>query len=419
MIAGGSEAAITPMSVGGFAQLRALSTRNDEPGARQPAVRQGSRRLHHRRGRRRPHPRGARARHGGAARRSTPSSSATARRPMRTTSPRRPRTATARGRAMAMAIRKAGIAPDQVDYINAHGTSTPYNDKLETLAIKNCFGEHARTLAISSTKSMTGHLLGGAGGLEAGISALAVFHQRGAADDQPRQSRSRVRPRLRAAHEPRRCRSATRCRTRSASAARTLRCCSRNTRLTSRRPRDAERSVIDVSCSCLRGRASEPRHEDRRLHQAGPHPRVAAASQRRQDLDPRAGRQLRDERAGRLRARGGAAPPREARRRSGGLLGRPGARAAGDPRGAGARRRPRAPRRGRSPGVGGRVRDRRRAGRGDGRRAVRPGAHRPAVRRPGAGADRRRAGRAARHPALHDHHGGPDRPGRSGSGRCA
>jgi 3-oxoacyl-[acyl-carrier-protein] synthase II len=78
---------------------------------------------------------------------------------------------------MAMAVRKAGIAPSDVDYINAHGTSTPYNDRLETLAIHNCFGEHARNLAISSTKSMTGHLLGGAGGLEAGITALAVHHQ--------------------------------------------------------------------------------------------------------------------------------------------------------------------------------------------------------------------------------------------------
>jgi 3-oxoacyl-[acyl-carrier-protein] synthase II len=64
-----------------------------------------------------------------------------------------------------------------VDYINAHGTSTFYNDRLETLAIKTCFGEHAYRLAVSSTKSMTGHLLGGAGGLEAGITALAVHHQ--------------------------------------------------------------------------------------------------------------------------------------------------------------------------------------------------------------------------------------------------
>ncbi|MCA1560998.1 MAG: beta-ketoacyl-[acyl-carrier-protein] synthase II, partial [Acidobacteria bacterium] len=80
-------------------------------------------------------------------------------------------------RVMGMAIRQGGIEPSRIDYINAHGTSTPYNDKLETLAIKKCFGAHARKVAISSTKSMSGHLLGAAGGLEAGITALAIKHQ--------------------------------------------------------------------------------------------------------------------------------------------------------------------------------------------------------------------------------------------------
>jgi 3-oxoacyl-[acyl-carrier-protein] synthase II len=78
---------------------------------------------------------------------------------------------------MRMALRKAGVAPDQIDYINAHGTSTPINDPTETLAVKQTFGGHAHRLVMSSTKSMTGHLLGAAGGLEAGITALAVHHQ--------------------------------------------------------------------------------------------------------------------------------------------------------------------------------------------------------------------------------------------------
>jgi 3-oxoacyl-[acyl-carrier-protein] synthase II len=80
-------------------------------------------------------------------------------------------------RVMGLAMKHAGIQPTQVDYVNAHGTSTPFNDKLETLAIRKCFGAHADRLAVSSTKSMTGHLLGAAGGLEAGITALAVHHQ--------------------------------------------------------------------------------------------------------------------------------------------------------------------------------------------------------------------------------------------------
>src|SRR5258706_6870560 len=80
-------------------------------------------------------------------------------------------------RVMRNAIKDAGITPEQVDYVNAHGTSTPYNDKFETIAIKRAFGEYAKKVAVSSTKSMTGHLLGGAGGLEAGISVLALRDQ--------------------------------------------------------------------------------------------------------------------------------------------------------------------------------------------------------------------------------------------------
>jgi 3-oxoacyl-[acyl-carrier-protein] synthase II len=176
MISGGSEAAITPMSVGGFASLRALSTRNDEPArASRPFDRdrdgfiigEGAgvlilEELDHAR------TRGARV----YAEMVGYGVSADAH---HITAPSEDGDGAVR--AMAMALRKAGVEPSAVDYINAHGTSTPYNDKLETMAIKRCFGEHARRVAISSTKSMTGHLLGGAGGLEAGIAALAVHRQ--------------------------------------------------------------------------------------------------------------------------------------------------------------------------------------------------------------------------------------------------
>jgi 3-oxoacyl-[acyl-carrier-protein] synthase II len=176
MIAGGSEAAITPMSVGGFAAMKALSTRNDEPErASRPfeadrdgfVVGEGSGMLilesleHAER-------RGARilaeivgyGMSGDAYHITQPAEGGDG-----------------AYRVMRAALRDAKIEPAQLGYVNAHGTSTPLGDAVETEATKKVLGEHAKRVAVSSTKSMTGHLLGGAGGLEAGISVLALRDQ--------------------------------------------------------------------------------------------------------------------------------------------------------------------------------------------------------------------------------------------------
>jgi 3-oxoacyl-[acyl-carrier-protein] synthase II len=176
MIAGGSEAAITPMGVGGFAAMRALSTRNDEPQrASRPFDRdrdgfimgEGSgviilEELEF-------------ARRRGATIYAELVGYGMSADAYHITAPSED--GDGGMRVMQAAIKQAGIDPAKIDYVNAHGTSTPYNDKLETLAIKRVFGDHARKLAISSTKSMTGHLLGAAGGLEAGITVLAIRNQ--------------------------------------------------------------------------------------------------------------------------------------------------------------------------------------------------------------------------------------------------
>ncbi|HEX9813026.1 MAG TPA: beta-ketoacyl-ACP synthase II [Burkholderiales bacterium] len=176
MIAGGAEAAITPTSVAGFSNAKALSTRNDDPAAASrpwDADRDGfvlseggaAVVLEEMEGAKR---RGARiyaeligfGMSGDA---------------YHITSP--PDAGEGAARCMQAALRNARIDPDAVQYVNAHGTSTEVGDIAETLAIKSTFGEHARRLAVSSTKSMTGHLLGAAGGVEAIYTALSIYHR--------------------------------------------------------------------------------------------------------------------------------------------------------------------------------------------------------------------------------------------------
>ena len=177
MIAGGTEAAITAMGIGGFAAMRALSTRNDAPEkASRPwdAERDGF-----------VVGEGAgililedleKARQRGAKILAEIIGYGMSGDAYHITQP-------AEGgegayRVMLNTLRDGKIRPEQVDYVNAHGTSTPLGDKQESMAIERTFGEHARKLAVSSTKSMTGHLLGGAGGLEAGITVLALRDQK-------------------------------------------------------------------------------------------------------------------------------------------------------------------------------------------------------------------------------------------------
>ena len=176
MICGGSEACVTPMGIGGFAAMKALSTRNDDPArACRPwdkerdgfVVGEGSgilvlEELEH-------------ARKRGATVLAEVAGYGMSADAHHITSP--PVDGNGGYRVMRNAMRDAKIEPEQVQYVNAHGTSTGLGDKAETIAIKRAFGDHAGKLAVSSTKSMTGHLLGGAGGLEAGVTVLAIRDQ--------------------------------------------------------------------------------------------------------------------------------------------------------------------------------------------------------------------------------------------------
>ncbi len=176
MIAGGAEAAVTPFAYASFCSMRAMSTRNDDPATASRPFSLG---------------RDGFIMGEGAGVLVLESLAHAKKRGARIYAEVAGYAATADahhitmpdpegkglGMAMTRAIRASGITPDQVDYINAHGTSTPYNDKFETLAIKRVFGERAKSIPVSSTKSMTGHLLGAAGGIESVISVKTLQTQ--------------------------------------------------------------------------------------------------------------------------------------------------------------------------------------------------------------------------------------------------
>ena len=198
MITGGTEAGLSELGLAAFQVMKALSTNNDPPRGREPPLRREARRLRLVRGRRRCSSSRRWSTRRRAARRSSPSSRATAARrdAHHVVVPVEDGEATAA--CMTMALEDAGVTPEDVDYVNAHGTSTQMNDKYETIAMKRALGEVAYQIPISSTKSLIGHTLGASAAIESVACVQSILHRLGAPDDQPGVPGPRLRPRLRA-----------------------------------------------------------------------------------------------------------------------------------------------------------------------------------------------------------------------------